>query len=278
MSNVSSAIGCFPTADQAFGPAIDSSCRGDFDFTITFEQCIFTILPSVILLLAAPFQIRHLSNAHPKFKFTASSSNTFKYVKLGAIAIFAVFQLTQMAWWAAQSEHLGRLRAVSIAASCVSFVASLMFCALSYVEHAKSLRPSSILNAYLLVSVVLDGAIMRTFWLTDNLSTAICATFSVSFALKVIMLVLEAKEKAVYTSEEGMRNPEATSGLYSRGLCWWLNPLLLDGFRRLLKPHDLYTLDEDMSAGALNEKFWAVWNRGWCFSAGSLVHFCDPGD
>ena len=53
-----------------------------------------------------------------------------------------------------------------------------------------------------------------------------------------------------------------TRGLYSRGLLSWLNPLLLDGFRRLLKPADLYALDESMKADVLNQKFWTAWKKG----------------
>lgn len=255
MSNASSALGCLPTADSAFGPAVES-CRQDFDFTLTFEASIFTILPAALLLLAAPIRIKQLRNVSTKL-----GSHRLKYVKLALIAAFAVFQLTLVVLWAAQL-NLGRARAVYIAASCISFLASLMFCTLSYVEHGKSLKPSAILNAYLLVSVLLDAAILRTLWLTPYLSTSICAVFSLSFALKSILLLLEAKEKTTYVSADGMRNPEATSGLYSRGLCWWLNPLLIDGFRGLLKPNDLYALDEVMSASVLNERFWKVWNRG----------------
>ena len=50
------------TSDNTFGPAIDPSCRGGFDFTLLFEQCIFTILPCSLFLIAVPvrvFTLRH---------------------------------------------------------------------------------------------------------------------------------------------------------------------------------------------------------------------------
>ncbi len=67
MGDVSSAaMGCLPTADAAFGPVVQS-CRDDFDFTVAFEQYFFTILPAALLLLAAPFRLKHLSGLPAAF-------------------------------------------------------------------------------------------------------------------------------------------------------------------------------------------------------------------
>jgi len=179
--------------------------------------------------------------------------------------VFALLQLTLILLWASQSEALGRLRTVCVTASCVSFVASVMFCALSYTEHARCLRPSPILNAYLFVSLILDAATLRTFWLATSLATPIRVIFTASFILKAALLVLEAieKEKPQRESLDGEPgNPESTAGIYSQGLFWWLNPLLFDGFSRLLKPADLYSLDDSMSTAGLNDKFWHTWRHG----------------
>jgi ATP-binding cassette, subfamily C (CFTR/MRP), member 1 len=264
MSNMTSQAACWPTADASFGPAVQD-CRGDFDFTIAFEQYLFTILPASLLIVAGPLRLRYLSKLSP---VVVASDNLFRLTKLAAVALFSALQLALLALWAAQpAAQLGRVRNVSVAASCVSFVASLMSCVLSYAEHSRSPRPSSILNAYLFVSLLLDGAILRTFWMSD-LPTSVRAVFTASFALKACLLVLEAKEKAGLLSGKGggeqRRNPEITSGLYGRGLLSWLNPLLLDGFRRLLKPADLYALEKSMKADALNLKFWKAWDKGRC--------------
>lgn len=263
MSNISSPAACWPTADASFGPVVQD-CRGDFDFTIAFEQYLFTILPASLLIIAGPLRLRYLSKSP---SVVSGDSSFFRLIKLAAVAVFSALQLALLALWAAQpAALLGRVRTVSVAASCVSFVASLVFCVLSYAEHSRSPRPSSILNAYLFVSLLLDGAILRTFWMSD-LAPSVRAVFTASFALKACLLVLEAKEKAGLVVRGGggdgeRRNPEITSGLYSRGLLSWLNPLLFDGFRRLLKPADLYALDKSMKADVLNVKFWKAWDKG----------------
>lgn len=226
MSGTSPAAGCLPTADATFGPVQD--CR-PFDFTITFEQYFFSILPAVIFILAAPLRLRSLSKSP-----CLVAGSVFQSCKVGVVVLFAALQLALVALWATQSASLGQTRTASLAASCVSFVASLLLCALSYTEHARSLRPSSLLNVYLLVSILLDAAILRSFWLS-GLSSPIRGLFTVSFAVRAALLVLEAVEKASYVSNRNydQRNPEETSGLYNRGLFWWMNPLLVDGFRRL---------------------------------------------
>lgn len=253
MSDTSPAAGCLPTADAAFGPV--QYCR-HFDLTITFEQYFFSILPAVIFIIAATFRLRSLTKSP-----SLVAASVFQLCKVGAVVLFAALQLALVTLWATQSASLGQTRTASLAASCVSFVASLLLCALSYTEHARSLRPSSLLNAYLLVSLLLDTAIVRSFWLS-GLSDPIRALFTVSFAAKAALLVLEAVEKAPYvtTKNSDQRNPEITSGLYNRGLFWWMNPLLVDGFRRLLQPSDLYALDQSLAASVLNDKFWKTWN------------------
>lgn len=262
MSNISSAAACWPTADERFGPAVQD-CRGDFDFTVAFEQSLFAILPASLLIIAAPLRLRHLRRS-PR---VVAGGGALRLAKLAAVALFSALQLALLALWAVQPRALGRVRTVSLAASCVSLVAGLAACALSYAEHARSPRPSSVLNAYLLISLLLDGAILRTLWMAE-IADSVRGVFTASFALRACLLVLEAREKGglVVGAVGGgrWRNPEVTSGLYSRGMLSWLNPLLLDGFRRLLKPADLYDLDASMKAAALNDKFWVAWDKGLC--------------
>jgi hypothetical protein len=43
--------------DDSFGPTVKvQSCRDGFDFTLLFEESIFTILPAALLLCAVPLR------------------------------------------------------------------------------------------------------------------------------------------------------------------------------------------------------------------------------
>jgi len=156
-----------------------------------------------------------------------------------------------------------------------------MFCALSYLEHSKSLAPSPLLNAYLFLSLVFDAVILRTLLLTP-FNIAIRNLFIASFIMKGVILLLEAKEKRKYfSSSDRQRSPEEISGSYSQGFFWRLNSIIIYGFRHILKPDELFEVrvcvccvcgcvvscvvsffpPETMSAEVLDTKFWKAWNK-----------------
>lgn len=49
-------------SDGSFGPAV-SGCRGDFDFTILFENVVLSIIPSVITIALSLAKLWSLRNA-----------------------------------------------------------------------------------------------------------------------------------------------------------------------------------------------------------------------
>ncbi|KAH7145722.1 P-loop containing nucleoside triphosphate hydrolase protein [Dactylonectria estremocensis] len=254
----SSSPHCVPSADGAFGPMIDAECRDGSDFTIAFEQSILVLLPASLLLLAAPFRLVQLRNAPVKV-----AGHRLRHLKLAAIAILATLHLALVVLWATQPPG-ARFSPVSVAAACVSLASSLVSCVLSYAEHVKSPRPSSLLNAFLLVSLLLDAALLRTLWLlpSSTVHASLPAVFTAAFSLKAALVVLEAWDKSAYlVARAGPYAPEVTAGLYARAVFAWVTPLLNTGFRRLLKPVDLFALDEDMGAAGLVERFWWYWKK-----------------
>jgi ATP-binding cassette subfamily C (CFTR/MRP) protein 1 len=68
--------GCSPTAGSAFRPAV-VGCRDHFDFSIVFEKYFFSIVPSVILILVAPWRLHVLHKLKPKV-----DGSGLKYLKL----------------------------------------------------------------------------------------------------------------------------------------------------------------------------------------------------
>ncbi|KAK2590420.1 hypothetical protein QQS21_011893 [Conoideocrella luteorostrata] len=250
---------CTPTADEAFGPAIEG-CRSGFDFTLVFEQSIFVILPASLLLLGAPFRLVYLGKSP-----VIINGSVLRNAKLLTAGVLAALQLALVILWASRPTPISRVNSISLAASCVSCASTMMSCALSYAEHGKSLRPSSLLNVFLLVSLLLDAAVLRTLWMSAFIGRAVRAVFTASFAAKGALLVLEAVEKSrLLLPISGSRRdtaPEETAGLYRRAVYAWVTPLLRTGFRKLLQPEDLFELDEQMKAAYLGDRFWANWNN-----------------
>ncbi|KAG5656426.1 hypothetical protein KAF25_000013 [Fusarium avenaceum] len=246
---------CISSTDTSFGPFVGPECRDGFDFTLVFEQSILVLLPAALLLVLAPIRLFRLRNVPVKV-----AGRRLRTVKLALIALLAALHLVLVVLWATRPSDT-RLDHVSIAAACVSFASSLMSCVLSCVEHAKSPRPSSLLNVYLAVSLLLDVALLRTLWLVP-MSSAITAVFTAAFALKAILVVLEGWSKAPYLiAGSGTHSPEVTAGLYGRAVFAWVTPLLMTGFRKLLRPMDLFELDEDMGSVGLIGRFWRHWHN-----------------
>ncbi|KAF5699076.1 major facilitator family transporter-associated [Fusarium globosum] len=245
---------CTSSLDASFGPFVGPECRDGFDFTLVFEQSILVLSPAALLLILAPVRLLRLRNVPVKV-----TGHRLRTVKLALIALLAVLHLMLVVLWAMRPSN-SRLDRVSVAAACVSFASSLMSCVLSRVEHAKSPRPSSLLSLFLAASLLLDVALLRTLWLVP-MSAAIPSVFTAAFALKAIIVVLEGWNKAPHlVAGSGPHSPEVTAGLYARAVFAWVTPLLLTGFRKLLRPMDLFELDEEMGSAGLIDGFWKHWH------------------
>lgn len=109
----------------------------------------------------------------------------------------------------------------------------------SHAEHTRSVKPSTLINVYLLLTLLFDCAIARTAWLTNGTSS-IPRLYTAAATIKLLILAAEAWEKrAILLSRYQYLSPEATSGILGRSVFWWLNPLMKAGFGRFLTDQDL---------------------------------------
>ncbi|KAI5195395.1 putative ABC transporter [Aureobasidium subglaciale] len=257
---LSCAVGC---SDDSFGPA---SCARSFDFTLTFEQSILSILPSALLLLAVPPRLFLLSkrqsstDGYRKFAFKAVGSRIFAalvHIKCILAATNAALQLSLLVLWSSSS----RIQIpTSVPSTALSFIDSVMILCLSYFEEAKSIRPSSLLSVYLLLSVVFDAAQVRTLWLTNR--TNVAAVQTASIAVRTILLFLEAQSKTSYLKLPFKDYPpEAKSGILNLSFVWWLNQLFAKGFRKLITTEDLFALDHTLRSEAVGRRLQVNWDR-----------------
>ena len=126
-------------------------------------------------------------------------------------------------------------------------------------EHQRTIRPSIIAEFYLGFSVLFDVARVRTLWL-QKYSETIAAVTTVSIALKFILFCAEAVEKRrILRREYQKQSPETTSGIVSKLVFWWLNPLLRTGYSRSLSLEDLPPLDKHLTTEYLRSKLHSAW-------------------
>src|ERR1700709_1046205 len=123
-----------------------------------------------------------------------------------------------------------RLRTrATLAAASLTLVDALGLCALSHAEHMNSVRPSAIINVYLLLTLPFDAARCRTLWI-DGATGSVAAVFTSTLGVKLMILIAEAMEKReILLARYRNSSPEVTSGIYSRSFFFWLNSLMTTG-------------------------------------------------
>ncbi|EHK21751.1 uncharacterized protein TRIVIDRAFT_59905 [Trichoderma virens Gv29-8] len=214
---------CVPSADNAFGPRVHG-CREDFDFTLLFEQSILSILPSLLVFLG-----------------------------FGATQIALIIQ------YAVSDRAFTK---ISIAASVISLVTLLPSAILSYLDHHRSIRPSTLLCSYLALATLFDVSQARTLWLRHD-GSPLPATFTAAVAFRFCMLLLESVEKRSLLKEVYRSySPEALGSIFNRSVFWWLNKLLLRGSGSILRQEDLMPLDPQLLPSSANPSdFGSAWAK-----------------
>ncbi|EMC91438.1 hypothetical protein BAUCODRAFT_39613 [Baudoinia panamericana UAMH 10762] len=244
---------CPPAADDIFGPAVHG-CRDDFDFTLLFEQSFFQIAPCALLLLLLPVRAYQLKRKNVKTLGTG-----MRTLKQTAIVSLAATQLALLVVWSLTPTY--RTKA-SVPAATLSFLASVALLFLSSAEHTRSVRPSSLINTYMLFSLVLDIPQTRTLWLRSGLPRSVPALFTAGLAAKTLILCLEArtKRRALFPPYK-IYAPEALVSLYDRTTLWWINPLFLEGYKGLISFEKLYPIDQDLSSQQVEDDFQSRWGQ-----------------
>lgn len=148
------------------------------------------------------------------------------------------------------------IASVPAASLCVVVSVGLIF--LSFLEHDRSVRPSTIIAIYLVPSILFDAIQSRSLFL-DHVSSQIAGLLCLVVTLKSLLLIFESQNKRRWLLTLYQRlPPEATSGVVSRCLFWWLNPLFLNGYRKILTYDDLYPIDPDLLSRPISLKLEAA--------------------
>ncbi|KAK6338386.1 hypothetical protein TWF730_002449 [Orbilia blumenaviensis] len=250
---------CSSFVDASFGPFV-KGCPNDFDFTFAFEQYFFVIVPSFVGLLLAAARIKALRQRETVP--INAVGGTLKGAKLLSTGLFAIVQLTLLVLWSVFGIN-SAIRAQVIAATSLSFLGAVVFCGLSYYEHSRSSRASWLLTAYLSVTLLLDAAILRTLHLSPAaFPLAIRVASSIAFIVKISIIITESMRKDVGGNSNGeARTPEKYASPFSQLFYFWLNELIIHGFKRILKLGDLFQVVGEMEAQRLDERFWNLWER-----------------
>ena len=159
---------------------------------------------------------------------------------------------------------------ISVASAALSLLSALALAILSHLEHVKSVKPSFLINLYLIATVLFDATRLRTQWLITS-DDSLAGALSASWAVKCLILILEAVEKrSLLFGLDHHFSLESTSGLINRSSFWWLNSLLLVGFKKVLTLDNLPAIYEKLDSEYLANKLKSTWDN-----CKSKNHSCD---
>ncbi|KAB5582941.1 ABC transporter [Coniochaeta sp. 2T2.1] len=231
--------------DAAFGPAVQG-CRDDFDFTLRFEKIFLSTLPAAVFIALSIPRIVFLIR-RPKI----AGGLAWQVVKQVRLAVYAVLQLVLLVL---SCTRAARLLDVFVASAALNLVASFCMSWMSFLEHARTPRPSMLLNAYLFLSLLFDVTQARSLWMSAKTSSekSYTGVLTASIAAKAMAIVFESMRKEKWLNwDRKDHSPEETAGLYGLGVFAWLNSLFLRGYKSVLGIPDLFPLDRHMASEAL---------------------------
>ena len=176
----------------------------------------------------------------------------------GALLLYCALQFAALIALALEP----RVRnASSLAAFAVSAVCSILLCILSFFEHSKSIRPSTILILFLSLTALFDAVKVRTLWFLYPGAT-LTILFTTSTIVKGLAAFLETTHKSKHAlPKTNDRSPEEKCGIISLCLSLWLEELLRRGLRWQISLAHLYSLGVDMSAQRLELSFLQQWEK-----------------
>ncbi|KAH8891439.1 P-loop containing nucleoside triphosphate hydrolase protein [Thozetella sp. PMI_491] len=215
-------------------------------------QLVLLTIPSLVLLLLTP--IRALQLRRESLKVLPNYTGAIKAVLTIAIA---TAELAGLILCLASDRHDAYL----IAAHAIPFVAALAACQLSFLEHGRSPKPSTLLIAYLLASLICDGFFLRSIFSGHPLSAAPPVVLA-AISPKFLYLIVESTNKRSYLRQPYKELPiEQTVSDLNRTFLFWINELILLGSSKLLTYHDLPGLDDTLQSRGIRERMEDLWAK-----------------
>ncbi|KAF2502909.1 P-loop containing nucleoside triphosphate hydrolase protein [Lophium mytilinum] len=240
--------------DGSFGPGI-GACRGGFDFTLTFEDSVLSLLPQAAFLLLAPVRLNTLRRR----KNRVAKNSHLGFLKIVTSILYTASSIILLVLWSELESYKTKM---SSAAAGLQFLGSLATVTLSHLEHTRAVRPSHLLQFFLLVLLICDAVRLRTLFLMEY-PTSLVTWASIHTFLTGLLVLLESldKRELFYSDRDKALPPEETIGLFGQRLFWFLNGLFLDGYRKVLKPSDLFDIDQDLASEEIRTLFSQAWSK-----------------
>ncbi|KAJ3496535.1 hypothetical protein NLG97_g2588 [Lecanicillium saksenae] len=226
-----------------------------FDFSLTFQESMLQIVPSIVGVALFPVFFFRFRNEPVYVR-----SSPMLWAKLMPCAALIVCQAVSVGL--RKSAGADDTKTAMPAAS-LELLAVINLGIMVYVGHKHAIRSSGLIASYVLVTFLFDIVKSRAFFLRSGLQ-ALAGIATATAALRLCLLILEEVSKKNILIDEKVREatgPEATSGFFTRLFFIFLNRMLVTGFFQELQNPDIVKLDADFDSERLHAQLRQHWER-----------------
>ncbi|KAH0400493.1 P-loop containing nucleoside triphosphate hydrolase protein, partial [Aureobasidium melanogenum] len=222
------------------------------DLTLGLEDYVMILIPAACLLLMAPLRLRKTWGRSRK----VMSPTVLWWAKTISSTSFVGLSLAVLVRGCMRPNA----PSAEIPAEVFSFLASLAAAVLSQWEHIRSIKPSALLQLYLMVALVVQAVHLRSVWLRNE-DTIMRGLGIGQIVACAIFLAVESVSKESILLQRQKRSPQDTNDMFSQRLFWWLNNMFKRGYTSVLAPSDLDKMDEDLSSTDPQRRFRLEWRK-----------------
>ncbi|KAF1994323.1 hypothetical protein P154DRAFT_585907 [Amniculicola lignicola CBS 123094] len=210
---------------------------------------------SSIFVLLLPFRVSKLYSQSIKVL-----PKNERYLNLVMAATLSVIQLGRLMSVASESSTRHDIQ-IPLLASVAAFLASLGLCPLLYLEHMRSIRPADWAVIYVLVTAITD-AIELEASLRSHPVDVYSSLIMIAITLKLVLLATESRGmKKSLRMMNSPPAPEQTAGVLNRTFFWWINEILVQGYKGVLVASTLPPVTDKLSSSYLRRRALIAWAK-----------------
>jgi len=134
-------------------------------------------------------------------------------------------------------------------------------CILSFLEHGRSIAPSTVLTVYLTLAIFSRCVRFGLLYVARNLCSTSLLPSSI-FIATFILLVLEGQIKTPILREPYQNlAPEETAGFFGNAFFWWVNRIIVLGHSKIMSIEDMPPLASYLDNMKVREDMQQTWDR-----------------
>ncbi|KAL4804621.1 putative multidrug resistance-associated protein [Aspergillus unguis] len=243
---------CPVNSDNQAQIRVSVNCR-PLDFTLLFEQAVFSILPSAVFLLWLLPRLEILRRLPVK-----SGSLQLAISKLVLLSVLLVLRIVLTVY---QLQNAALHTRLSIPTAVLDLSTTLGAIILSFLEDQRTVQPSDALIVYFSALSILYIPLLRTLWLIPAISVS-RGLFTTIYIVIILITLLESAQKVKFVQPRYYNVPvETVHGFWGRNLLFWVFPLFRNGYSHVICLDDLPDVDGTLLGDSAEARLAKTWTN-----------------